>query len=482
MESLTMRFQRHQMFIDGRWLDALSGETRPVHDPATQQEIGTIPFGGAADTEAAIAAAKRAFDSFAFTTAPERSALLRRLGDAVLANQEDLARLLVLEQGKPLREARAEIGMSAAYIHWFAEEARRIHGEIVPSPWRDHQLLVTREPVGVVGAITPWNFPSSMIARKIGPALAAGCTVVLKPAEATPYSALAWGMLAEDAGLPSGVLNIVTGKASAIGGALMASVDVRKITFTGSTPIGQLLLRQAADTVKRVSMELGGNAPFIVFDDADVDAAVQGALASKYRNSGQTCVCTNRIYVQAGVHDAFVEKLAAATRALRVGSGFDDDTDQGPLIDAAAVEKVEGLVADAVSKGGRVLVGGRRHALGGSFFEPTVIVGANSQMQLSGEEIFGPVAPVFRFEAEDEAIRLANATEFGLASYFYARDVGRIQRVSRRLEYGMIGVNTGLITTEVAPFGGVKQSGMGREGSILGVEEYLNVKYQAVAH
>ncbi|MDB5622779.1 MAG: succinic semialdehyde dehydrogenase [Devosia sp.] len=477
-----MRLQRQQMFIGGQWVDARSGQTRPVIDPATQDEIGTVPFGVAEDTTAAIAAAKAAFDTFAFTTAQERSVLLRRLGDAVLANQEDLALLLVREQGKPLREARAEIAMSAAYIHWFAEEARRSHGEIIPSPWPDHQLQVTHEPVGVVGAITPWNFPSSMIARKVGPALAAGCTVVLKPAEATPYSALAWGVLAEQAGLPKGVLNIVTGKASAIGGALMASNDVRKITFTGSTPVGQLLLRQAADSVKRVSMELGGNAPFIVFDDADVDAAVAGALASKYRNSGQTCVCTNRIYVQSSIHDAFVDKLAMAARQLRVGSGLDADTDQGPLIDIAAVEKVEALLADAVAKGGRVVAGGQRHALGGAFFEPTVLTGAHAAMDLAVEEIFGPVAPVFRFETEDEAIRLANATELGLASYFYARDIGRIQRVSRRLEYGMVGINTGLITTEVAPFGGVKQSGLGREGSSLGLHEYTNIKYRALAY
>lgn len=470
------------MFIGGNWVAARSGETRPVHDPATGEEIGTVPLGGAEDTAAAIDAAAAAFEKFAFTTAQERATLLRRLADAVTANQDDLARLLVLEQGKPLREAKAEIGMSAAYIQWFAEETRRIGGEIVPSPWPNHQLQVTREPVGVVGAITPWNFPSSMIARKVGPALAAGCTVVLKPAEATPYSALAWGALAEEAGLPPGVLNIVTGKASAIGGALMASPIVRKITFTGSTAIGQLLLRQAADSVKRVSMELGGNAPFIVFDDADLDAAVAGTLASKYRNSGQTCVCTNRIYVQAGVHDRFVEKLVAASSKLRVGSGFDDDTDQGPLIDLAAVEKIESLLADAVAKGGRILSGGKRHARGGSFFEPTVLDGATASMEISREEIFGPVAPVFRFETEDEAIRLANDTEFGLASYFYARDIGRIQRVARRLEYGMVGINTGLITTEVAPFGGVKQSGMGREGSALGLEEYLNVKYSAVSY
>ena len=476
-----MRFQRHQMYIDGQWLDAASGQTRPVYDPATGAEIGTVPMGDTADTEAAIAAAASAFETFAYTTASERSALLRRLGDAVLENQEELARLLVLEQGKPLREARGEIGMSAAYLLWFAEEARRVRGEIVPSPWHDQQLLVTREPVGVVGAITPWNFPSSMIARKVGPALAAGCTVVLKPAEATPYSALAWGVLAEEVGLPKGVLNIVTGKASAIGAALMASRDVRKITFTGSTPVGQLLLRQAADTVKRVSMELGGNAPFIVFDDANLDAAVQGAMASKYRNSGQTCVCTNRIYVQDAVYDRFLDKFTVAAQALRVGSGFDDGTDQGPLIDSAAVDKVETLIADAIAKGGRVVTGGHRHALGGSFYEPTVIAEANQDMLLTHEEIFGPVAPVYRFTTEDDAIRLANATEFGLASYFYARDIGRIQRVARRLEYGMVGVNTGLITTEVAPFGGVKQSGLGREGASMGLDEYLNVKYQAIA-
>jgi len=477
-----MLFQRQQMFVAGEWVDARSGETHPVHDPATQRQIGTMPQGGAEETDAAIAAAAAALERWAFTSADERSSLLRRLGDAILVNREELARLLVLEQGKPLREARAEIGMSAAYVHWFAEEARRINGQVPPSPWLNHQLLVSREPVGVVGAITPWNFPSSMIARKVGPALAAGCTVVLKPAEATPYSALAWGVLAEEVGLPSGVLNIVTGKASAIGAALMASTQVRKITFTGSTPIGRLLLRQASDTVKRVSMELGGNAPFIVFDDCDLDAAVAGAMASKYRNGGQTCVCTNRIYVQAGVHDAFVEKLSAAARALRVGSGFDEDVEQGPLIDIAAVEKVELLLEDAIARGGQISAGGRRHAMGNTFFEPTVVVGVDASMKLAREEIFGPVAPVFSFDTEEEAIRLANATEFGLAAYFYSRDIARIQRVSRRLEYGMVGINTGLITTEGAPFGGIKQSGIGREGSTLGMDEYLNVKYQALAY
>jgi succinate-semialdehyde dehydrogenase/glutarate-semialdehyde dehydrogenase len=473
-------FFRQQILIDGVWRDARGGKTLAIDNPATGQAIGHVPDGGAAEAEAAVAAAHRAFRAFGRTTAAERAALLRRLHALILAHQEELARILTLEQGKPLAEARGEVAMSAAYVLWFAEEARRTYGETIPSPWPDRRLMTIRQPVGVVAAITPWNFPSSMLARKIAPAVAAGCTVVAKPASQTPFSALAWGVLCEKAGFPAGVVNIVTGNARAIGGVLTADPRVRKLTFTGSTAIGKVLMQQAAGTVKKVSMELGGNAPFIVFDDADPDAAVKGAIESKFRNVGQTCVCTNRFYVQAGIHDAFVEKLSAATSALKVGDGAAEGTQQGPLVDAAALEKVEELLADARKGGAKVVLGGARHALGGNFFEPTVLTGARPAMRLAREEIFGPVAPVFRFETEEEAVALANDTEYGLAGYVYTRDIGRAFRMSEALEYGIVGVNAGLVTTEVAPFGGVKESGIGREGSHHGIADYLDVKYIAM--
>ena len=410
-----------------------------------------------------------------------RVTLLHRLHDALMDNQEDLAQLLTAEQGKPIFEARGEIAIGAAYIRWFAEEIRRAKGEIVPAPTADRRLLVTHHPVGVVAAITPWNFPSSMLARKLGPALAAGCTVVVKPATATPYSGLVWGKLCEDVGFPEGVVNIVTGSARQIGGAIMDSPDVRKVTFTGSTEVGKTLIRQSADTVKKVSMELGGNAPFIVFDDADVDAAIEGAMIAKFRNMGQTCVCTNRFYVQAGIHDAFVAKLKEAVAALVVGNGAEDGVQQGPLIDDGAVTKVEEMIADAISKGGSVIQGGKRHGNGDTFFEPTVITGATAEMQFATEEIFGPLAAVFKFEVEAEAIDAANATEYGLAAYAYTRDLGRTFRLNDGLDYGLIGINSGLITTVEAPFGGLKESGMGKEGGSQGLDDYLETKYMCVA-
>ncbi|WGD29047.1 NAD-dependent succinate-semialdehyde dehydrogenase [Ancylobacter sp. WKF20] len=474
-------FKREANFIDGAWVPADSGATIDVTNPATGEVIGTVPNAGTAETKRAIAAADKAFASFSRTTADERAKMLRKLYAAIMDNQRALAELLTIEQGKPLAESMGEVGMSAAYILWFSEEARRVYGDTIPSPWGDRRILVTKQAVGVVAAITPWNFPSSMLARKIGPALATGCTSVVKPATQTPYSALAWGVLAEQVGYPAGVVNILTGSASQIGGEMTSSPIVRKITFTGSTPVGKVLMKQAADTVKRVSMELGGNAPFLIFDDADLDKAVEGALASKYRNSGQTCVCANRFYAQAGIYDAFVEKFAAASAKLKVGSGLEEGVVQGPLIDAKAVEKTESFVADAVAKGGKVVTGGGRHALGGQFFQPTVIANATSEMNFARDEIFGPVAPVFRFETEEEAVRLANDTEFGLACYFYTRDLSRAFRVTEALRYGQVGVNAGVITTEVAPFGGVKESGVGREGSKYGIEEYLDMKYVCLA-
>jgi succinate-semialdehyde dehydrogenase / glutarate-semialdehyde dehydrogenase len=471
---------RQQLHIAGSWFDAHSSATLEVEDPATGKVIGTIPNAGAAETRQAIEAAHEAFKSFSRTTAAERAEMLRRLHQLILDNRHELACILTLEQGKPLAEAEGEVGMSAAYVLWFAEEARRVYGDIIPSPWRERRMLATRQPVGVVGAITPWNFPSSMLARKIAPALAAGCTIVCKPATQTPYSGLVWGELCVQAGFPAGVVNVVTGSAREIGRELTSNPLVRKITFTGSTEVGKVLLSQAAGTIKKVSMELGGNAPFIVFDDADINRAVEGGINSKFRNTGQTCVCTNRFYVQAGVYDAFVEKLSAAAGRLRVGAGAEDDVELGPLIDSNSVEKVEELLTDAVVKGGRVVTGGQRHRLGGNFFEPTVIADATSDMRFSREEIFGPLAPVFRFETEEEAIRLANDTEYGLACYFYTRDLGRAFRVSEALDYGIVGINEGLVTTEVAPFGGVKESGMGREGSRHGIEDYLEVKYVCI--
>jgi len=473
-------YMRQANLIGGEWIQADSGATLDVTNPANGQKLGTVPKSGKAETRRAIEAADRAFRTFRKTTANERSKMLRKLHDLILENQDALAELLTLEQGKSLAEAKGEVGASAAYVLWFAEEARRTYGDVVPSPWGDRRIIVTREPVGVIAAITPWNFPSSMLARKIGPAIAAGCTTVVKPASQTPYSGLAWGALCEEAGIPAGVVNIVTGSAGEIGDEICANPLVKKITFTGSTEVGKILIEKSAATVKKVSMELGGNAPFLVFDDADIDRAVEGAMVAKYRNSGQTCVCTNRFFVQAGVYDAFVEKLAAASAKLKVGSGLDAGVQQGPLIDGKAVEKVEELIGDATAKGGKVVTGGRRHELGGSFFEPTVIAGATPDMRFMKEEIFGPVAPVFKFTTEEEAVALANDTEYGLACYFYSSDLGRVFRVMENLKYGMVGVNEGLITTPEAPFGGVKESGLGREGGHQGIEDYLDTKYVCI--
>ncbi|WP_306155364.1 NAD-dependent succinate-semialdehyde dehydrogenase [Roseovarius sp. MMSF_3281] len=467
--------------IDGKWIGADGGGEIKVTNPASHDTLGHIPNCGAAETDRAIAAAARAFDDWSRSDLSQRTGLLHKLHDALMDNQEPLAQMLTAEQGKPLAEARGEIAISAAYIKWFAEEIRRAKGEIVPAPSADRKLLVTHHPVGVVAAITPWNFPSSMLARKLGPALAAGCTLVAKPATATPYSGLAWGALCQDVGFPDGVVNILTGSARAIGGAIMDSPTVRKVTFTGSTEIGKELIRQSADTVKKVSMELGGNAPFLVFDDADIDEAIKGAMVAKYRNMGQTCVCTNRFYVQAGIHDAFVERLKEASEALVIGNGAEAGVEQGPLIDTGAVEKVESMIDDARSKGAKVVSGGRRHAKGGTFFEPTVITGATSEMTFATDEIFGPLAAVFKFDTEDEAINAANATDFGLAAYAYTRDLGRAFRLNERLEYGLIGINSGLITTVEAPFGGLKESGMGKEGGSQGLEDYLSTKYTCIA-
>ena len=433
------------------------------------------------ETGRAITAASTAFTDWSSSDLSFRVNLLHKLHDALMDNQNPLAHLLTAEQGKPLAEAMGEIAIGAAYIRWFAEEVRRAKGEIIPAPSQDRQLLVTRHPVGVVGAITPWNFPSSMLARKLGPALAAGCTIVAKPASATPYSGLAWGKLCQDVGFPNGVVNIVTGSARAIGAAVMASSEIQKVTFTGSTDVGKILIRQSAETVKKLSMELGGNAPFIVFDDADLDAAIEGAMIAKYRNMGQTCVCTNRFYVQAGIHDRFVERLKRATEALVVGDGSISGVEQGPLIDEAAVVKVEQMIADAVSKGALVVSGGSRHKIGSTFFEPTIISGATEKMQFATEEIFGPVSAIFKFETEDEVIAAANATEFGLAAYAYTSLLGRMFRLNSKLQYGMIGINSGLITTVEAPFGGLKESGMGKEGGSQGLDDYMSVKYMCIA-
>lgn len=473
-------FMRQANLIGGEWVQADSGATIDVTNPATGLKLGTVPKSGKAETRRAIEAAETAFQSWRKTSVLERHKLLRKLHDAIMDNQQALAELLTMEQGKALFEAKGEVAISAAYILWFAEEGRRSYGDVVPSPWADRRIITTRQPVGVIAAITPWNFPSSMLARKIGPALAAGCTAVVKPATQTPYSGLAWGALCEEVGFPKGVVNIVTGSPGEIGDELCANPLVRKLTFTGSTEIGKILIQKCAATVKKVSMELGGNAPFIVFDDADIDRAVEGAIIAKYRNSGQTCVCTNRFLVQAGIYEQFVEKFAAATAKLKVGPGLEDGTTQGPLIDEKAVGKVEEFVADAKSKGARIVAGGKRHALGGTFFEPTVIADAKPEMRFMKEEIFGPVAPVFKFKTEEEAIRLANDTEFGLAAYFYTGNLGRAFRVMEELKYGMVGVNEGLITTVEAPFGGVKESGLGKEGGHQGIDDYLDTKYVCI--
>ncbi len=468
---------RRQCYIAGRWTDADSGKTFAVTDPATGEKIASVPDCGGAETRRAIAAAEAALPGWRHTSAAERGRILRRWFELMLAHRDDLALLMTREQGKPLAEAQGEIGYAASFFEWFAEEGKRAYGDVIPSPWPDRRIVVVKEPVGVCAAITPWNFPSAMITRKTAPALAAGCTVVLKPAEQTPLSALALAVLGERAGLPAGVFNVVTGEPAAIGAELTSNPVVRKLSFTGSTEVGRLLMGQCAPTVKKLSLELGGNAPFIVFDDADLDAAVAGAVASKYRNTGQTCVCSNRFLVQAGIYDAFAEKLSAAVAGLKVGSGLEAGVVQGPLIDRAALEKVDALVADAVGHGARAAVGGRRHALGGTWFEPTVLTGVTSDMRLAREEIFGPVAPLFRFKDEADAIRLANDTEYGLAAYFYSRDIGRVWRIAEALEYGIVGINTGIISTEVAPFGGVKNSGIGREGSRYGLDEFMEIKY-----
>ena len=470
-----LAFQREANFIGGEWVAADSGRTIPVVNPATGVEMGTVPNCGRDETRRAIAAAHAAFPAWSTATAASRADILRKLAGLIEANKEALARLLTSEQGKSLAEARGEVGSAANYVMWFAEEARRAYGDTIPSPWPDRRIMVVKQPVGVVAAITPWNFPTLMLARKIGAALSAGCTVVAKPASQTPYSAIAWALLAEEAGLPKGVLNVVTGAAREIGAEMIESPLVRKITFTGSTEVGKRLTAAAAATMKRVSMELGGNAPFIVFDDADLDAAVAGAIQSKYRNSGQTCVCANRFLVQAGIHDAFVARLAEAAAGLKVGNGLEEGVAQGPLIDEAAVEKVEEHLADALGKGARVVTGGKR--LGGTFFAPTVVAGVTTEMKVAREETFGPLAPIFAFDTEDEAIAMANDTEFGLAAYAFTRDLGRAFRVMERLQYGQVGINAGVITTEVAPFGGVKDSGLGREGSKYGIDEYLDIKY-----
>ncbi len=468
---------RQQAYIDGAWVDADGGQTIVVNNPATGEVLGTVPKLGAAETRRAIEAANRALPAWRALTAKERAQKLRRWFELLMENQDDLARLMTLEQGKPLAEAKGEIAYAASFIEWFAEEAKRVYGDTIPGHQADKRLIVIKQPIGVTAAITPWNFPAAMITRKAGPALAAGCTMVVKPASQTPFSALALVALAERAGIPAGVLSVVTGSASEIGDELTGNPIVRKLSFTGSTEIGRQLMAQCAPDIKKLSLELGGNAPFIVFDDADLDKAVEGAMASKYRNAGQTCVCANRLYVQEGVYDAFVEKLKAAVSKLKVGNGLEAGVTTGPLIDDKAVAKVREHIDDALGKGAEVVLGGQPHALGGSYFEPTILVNVPRNARVSREETFGPLAPLFRFKDEDEVIAMANDTEFGLAAYFYARDLSRVFRVAEALEYGMVGINTGIISNEVAPFGGVKASGLGREGSKYGIEEYLELKY-----
>jgi succinate-semialdehyde dehydrogenase/glutarate-semialdehyde dehydrogenase len=468
---------RQQCYVDGTWIDAESGATIPVTNPATDEVLGTIPKLVAVETRRAIEAANRAWPAWRAKTAKERSNILRTWYNLIMEHQDDLALLLTLEQGKPLAESKGEIVYGASFIEWFAEEAKRVYGDTIPGHQLDKRIVVIKQPIGVVAAITPWNFPNAMITRKCAPALAAGCPVVIKPATQTPYSALALAELAERAGFPAGVLNVVTGSAKEIGGELTGNPIVRKLSFTGSTEIGKLLMQQCAATVKKVSMELGGNAPFIVFDDADLDAAVEGAMMSKFRNTGQTCVCANRILVQDAVYDAFAAKLATAVKKLKVGFGIEEGINQGPLIDVAALAKVEEHVSDATGKGAKIAVGGKRHERGGTFFQPTVLTDVTTKMKVTQEETFGPVAPLFRFKTEEEAIAMANDTEFGLASYFFARDLGRVWRVGEALESGIVGINTGIISTEVAPFGGIKESGVGREGSKYGMDDFLEIKY-----
>ncbi|HEX5629873.1 MAG TPA: NAD-dependent succinate-semialdehyde dehydrogenase [Usitatibacteraceae bacterium] len=468
---------RDRCYVDGAWVEADSGRRFDVDNPGDGSVVGSVPDMGAAEARRAIEAAERALPAWRALPAKERSRIVRRWHDLILANADDLALILTTEQGKPLAEAKGEILYGASFVEWFAEEGKRVYGDTIPSPTTDRRLIVLKQAIGVCAAITPWNFPSAMITRKLAPGLAVGCTFVLKPAEQTPFSALALAELAERAGFPKGVINMVTGDAPSIGKEMCANPVVRKVTFTGSTEVGRILMRQSADTIKKLSLELGGNAPFIVFDDADLDAAADGAMASKYRNAGQTCVCANRIYVQEGVYDAFAQKLAERLATLKVGKGTDAGVTLGPLIDAQGLAKVEEHVADAVAKGAKVVVGGKRSALGGRFYEPTLLTGVTPEMKVSREETFGPVAPLFRFRDEADALRLANATEFGLAGYFYSRDVGRIFRVAEGMETGMVGVNVGNISNEVAPFGGVKQSGLGREGSRYGIEDFLEIKY-----
>ncbi|PQV54454.1 NADP-dependent succinate-semialdehyde dehydrogenase [Paraburkholderia sp. BL21I4N1] len=483
MNTLTLKdptLLKTHAYIAGEWQGADDGATFEVKNPATGETIATVPRMGTAETRRAIDTANAAWPAWRATTAKQRAVILRKWHDLMMENADDLAKILTTEQGKPLAEAKGEIQYAASFLEWFAEEGKRVNGDTIPTPASDKRIVVTKEPIGVCAAITPWNFPAAMITRKVGPALAAGCPIIVKPAEATPLSALALAVLAERAGVPRGVFNVVTGEPKAIGAEMTGNPIVRKLSFTGSTPVGRLLMAQCAPTVKKVSLELGGNAPFIVFDDADLDAAVAGAIASKYRNSGQTCVCTNRFYVHDKVYDAFAEKLRVAVEQLKVGRGTEDGVTQGPLINEAAVLKVESHIEDALAKGARIVTGGKRHALGHGFFEPTVLADVTPAMKVARDETFGPLAPLFRFSSDEEVIRLANDTEFGLASYFFSRDIGRVWRVAEALEYGMVGINTGLISNEVAPFGGVKQSGLGREGSHYGIDDYVVIKYMCV--
>lgn len=472
---------RQACLIRGQWVAADSGQTIEVTNPATGETLGTVPRCGAEETRRAIEAADESLGVWRSKTAGERSQILRKWHDLLMENQEDLAWIMTAEQGKPMSESRGEIAYAAGFFEWFAEEAKRVYGDVIPQTVASQRLVVVKQPVGVVAAVTPWNFPSAMITRKAGAALAAGCTMVVKPATATPFSALAIGELAQRAGVPVGVFSVVTGASGAIGGELTSNPMVRKLTFTGSTEVGKKLMQDCAGTMKRISMELGGNAPFIVFDDADIDAAVEGAMACKYRNAGQTCVCANRIYVQTGVYDEFCGKLARAVEGLKVGNGVEEGVQQGPLIDMAAVETVEYHTKDAVEKGGRVLAGGSRHALGGSFFAPTIIADVTDEMLVAREETFGPLAPIFRFETEAEVVQRANATEYGLAAYFFTRDLGRTWRVGENLEFGLVGINSGVISNPAAPFGGIKESGNGREGSKYGLDDYLEIKYMCMA-
>ncbi|MFW1801923.1 NAD-dependent succinate-semialdehyde dehydrogenase [Acinetobacter nematophilus] len=471
---------KRKCFINGQWQNAISGLKIQVINPATQENLGTVPNMGALETQQAIQAAERALPEWRNMTAQERARKLLAWHKLILDHQEDLAQIMTAEQGKPLFEARGEIAFAASYLEWFAEEGKRIYGDVIPTNQKGRRLIVTKESIGVCAAITPWNFPSAMITRKAAPALAAGCTLIIKPASQTPFSALALVALAEEAGIPAGVINVVTGKASEIGTELSSNPSVRKLSFTGSTPIGIQLMRQCADTMKKVTMELGGNAPFIVFDDANIDSAIEGALIAKYRNAGQTCVCANRFYVQEGIYDQFVEKFTKRIAELNVGNGLDNNTDVGPMIDEKAVLNIESLIDEALSHGAKVRVGGKRHSLGGAFFEPTLLSDVKAEMRIAREEIFGPVAPVFKFKTEEDVVLAANDTEFGLACYIYSRDVGRIWNVYEALEYGMVGVNVGVVATEVAPFGGIKSSGLGREGSKYGIEDYIEIKYMCL--